>query len=227
MMTDAEAENERRNSSRVHLRRLIAGFAAELPDGSRVLDAGAGRAVYRPLFARQVYETADVHPASTYVCDLHALPIGDQLYDAILTTQTLEHTQEPAVVLSELARVLKPGGRLLLTAPLVYEEHLQPMDFYRFTSFGFRYLIEKAGFEIQEITWLEGFFGTLGYLLRTASHALQKLDVKDYPPIDARIIFGAQGDLALLGQAFNDMDLRRKETSVGFPINYVVRATKK
>lgn len=221
-----DAEAERSNSSRVYLRRVIAEFAAELPEGVRVLDAGAGPAQYSSSFAKQRYETADMRPGSTYVCDLHALPIGDQTFDAVLCTQTLEHTKEPKIVLSELARVLRPGGPLLLTAPFIYEEHLQPFDFFRFTSFGFTHLLEATGFRIVSMTWLEGFFGSLGYLLRTGSEQLSRLDTDAYSPVDRRIVRKAEADLALLGQAFNDMDLRCKETSVGFPLNYVVRATR-
>lgn len=223
-MSDTEAE--RTNSSRVHLRKLIADFAAELPARARVLDAGGGKGTYGPLFTNQCYETADLHAGSTYVCDIHALPIADQTFDAILSTQTLEHTKEPKIVLSELRRVLKDGGPILLTGPFIYEEHFKPMDFYRFTSFGFTYLFETAGFRIARITWLEGFFGTLGYFLRTASEQLSQLDTKAYSNIDGRIVRKAELELALLGQAFNDMDLRYKEISVGFPLNYAILAHK-
>jgi SAM-dependent methyltransferase len=224
MTMDAEAE--RNNSSRVHLRRIIAGFAAELPAGARVLDAGGTPGMYGLLFTNQLYETADLKPGSTYVCDLHTLPIPNETFDAALSTQTLEHTKEPKNVLRELCRVLKQGRPILLTAPFMYEEHLQPLDFYRFTSFGFAHLFEAAGFRITEMTWLEGFFGSLGYLLRTASEQLTRLDTKVYSSVDRRIVRKAEMDLALLGQAFNEMDLRHKETSAGFPLNYVIRAYK-
>jgi SAM-dependent methyltransferase len=226
MPSEADFEKERLNSSRVHLRRLLATFAGELPPGSRVLDAGAGNAPYRGLFRQHVYETADLHPRSTHVCNLHAIPLPDASFDAIVSTQTLEHTQEPAQVLRELFRVARPGARILLSAPFVYEEHLQPNDFYRFTSFGFRHLFEQTGFAVERIEWLEGYMGALGYLMRMASHELAKLDKTPYSPIDRRILKRAELETAQLGQTFNEMDLRRLETSVGFPLNYVVHATK-
>lgn len=219
-------EAERVNSSRVHLRRLLTDFAAQLPPGSRVLDAGAGNAPYRPLFKQHRYETADRHRSSTYVCDLHAVPIEDAAFDAVVSTQTLEHTQDPLQVLRELHRVMKPGAPILLSAPFVYQEHLQPNDFYRFTSFGFRHLFEAAGFQVHAVEWLEGWFGTLSYLLRMASDEIARLDATGYSPIDRRILARAEQDLAALGQGFNEMDLRQKETAVGFPINWVVRAVK-
>jgi SAM-dependent methyltransferase len=223
MHTDEEAE--RTNSSRVYLRRIVAEFAATLPAGARVLDAGGGgRALYASLFANQLYETADLRAGSTYVCDLHALPMSDETFEAVLSTQTLSVVKEPKVVLSELHRVLRQGGLILLSAPLMYEE--ERVDFYRFTSHAFVHLFETVGFRVTEVTWLEGFFGTLGYLLRTASEHLSRIDTQSYAAVDRRIVHNGEIDLALLGRAFNEMDLRHKETSAGFPINYVVKAYK-
>jgi SAM-dependent methyltransferase len=220
-----EDDAERNNSSRVYLRRVLAEFASRLPQGARVLDAGGGgKPLYRSLFAGQQYETADLRPGSTYVCDLHDLPMAPETFDAVISTQTLCAVRSPKRVLSELHRVLKPGGPILVTAPLMYEE--ERVDFYRFTATAFRDLFQTTGFRITEIGWLEGFFGSLGYLLRTASEQLARLDTGAYPAVDGRIVQKAQLDLALLGQAFNEMDLRCKETSVGFPINYVVWAVK-
>lgn len=218
-------EEERLNSSRVYLRRVIADFAAQLPAGASVLDAGGGgRALYAALFANQRYETADLRDGSTYICDLHRLPMANETFDAVLSTQTLSVVKEPRIVLSELCRVLKPGRPILLSAPLMYEE--ERVDSYRFTSHALADLFAAAGFHVKEITWLEGFFGTLGYLLRTASEHLSRLDTGAYSSVDRRIVRNGEMEMALLGQAFNELDLRRKETSVGFPINYVVKAYK-
>lgn len=222
----AEAEEERTNSSRVYLRRAIASFAAGLPVGARVLDAGGGPGRYRYLFSNQQYEIADLRPGSTYVCDIHALPVANETFDAALSTQTLNFTKQPMKVLSELHRVLRPGGPILLTAPFIYEEESVGKDFFRFTSSGFSHLFETAGFRITDITWLEGFFGSLGYLLRLASDNLARLDTRAYSSIDRRIVRKGEIDLSLLGQAFNEMDLRYKETSAGLPLNYLVQACK-
>jgi SAM-dependent methyltransferase len=223
---NTEPEMERLNSSRVYLRQAIAAFAAELPAGAHVLDAGGGPGRYAPLFANQRYEIADLRPGSAYVCDIHALPMADETFDAVLSTQTLTLVKEPKTVLSELHRVLKPGGPFLLTSTFIYEEGPIGRDYFRYTSAGFSYLLEAAGFRIMEMTWLEGFFGTLGYLLRTASEQLGRLDAQAYSSLDRRIVRRGETDLALLGQAFNELDLRHKETSVGFPLNYVIRAYK-
>lgn len=59
--------------------------------------------------------------------------------------------------------MLKPRGALWLTAPLFYDEHEQPFDFFRYTQFGLRYLLDNAGFNVESIDPLGGYFATLGY----------------------------------------------------------------
>ena len=150
------------------------------------LDAGAGRAPYRGLFAHARYETADFlavkgkkYVAPDYVCDLVEIPVEDARFDHVLLTQVLEHIPEPARVVAELHRVLKPGGTLWLTAPLFYAEHERPYDFFRYTQFGLRHLLESAGFEVLELDWMEGYLGTLSYQARLMSKALPS-SAKDY-----------------------------------------------
>src|SRR5215210_9514252 len=133
------------NSSRAYLPRFLARAAESVEPGQLVLDAGAGRAQYRGLFAHARYETADFlavkgkkYAQPDYVCDLAAIPVEDARFDHVLLTQVLEHIPEPRLVLAELHRVLKPGGTLWLTAPLFYAEHERPYDFYRYTQFGLR-----------------------------------------------------------------------------------------
>ena len=109
-------------------RGLILAFvrdaAAAAPAGARVLDAGAGDAPYRELFAHADYPTSDwsesVHEGARradIVASLDALPVADASFDLVVCTQVLEHVPEPAAVLEELRRVLRPGGELWLTVP--------------------------------------------------------------------------------------------------------------
>src|SRR5215217_4654536 len=167
------------NSSRTYLHRFLARAGATVRPGQLVLDAGSGRAPYRDLFAHARYETADFvaikgkkYAAQDYVCDLAAIPVEDGRFDHVLLTQVLEHIPEPPAVLAELHRVLRPGGTLWLTAPLFYAEHQKPYDFFRYTQFGLRHLLDTAGFEVREVEWMEGYLGTLSYQARVMSRAL-------------------------------------------------------
>ncbi len=223
-----------KNSSRVHMQRVNEAFARSVPAGARVLDAGAGSCPYRELFDHAVYESADLQGVDkpygeiTYCCDLRNIPVEDGTFDFILFNQTLEHMAEPQAALKELARVLKPGGRLLCTAPLFYEEHEAPHDYFRFTQFAHRYLFEEAGFEIERLEWLEGYLGTLAHQLDRAAIALPYhasaygLGASRWlmPPtaVSIKLLF------TLLSGLMSRLDARHRFTDAGYPKNYVVVA---
>jgi SAM-dependent methyltransferase len=225
------------NSSRVYLEEFAEKAAQSLPSGSIVLDAGAGDAPYRRFFVHTRYESTDFYRVEgapydrvTYICDLSAIPISSQRYDLIFCSQVLEHVPEPQSVLNELFRVLKPGGELWITAPLFYEEHQIPYDFYRYTRYGLTYLIQKAGFEIKSIEWLEGYFGTLSYQFRMAGSSLPR-----HPDAFGGGILGLLAAISaigirlisiLMGIWFERLDLHYKNVTMGLCKNYAVVATK-
>ncbi len=161
-----------KNSSRDWLAVELRSFAAALPKGALVLDAGAGDQRNAPIFADQTYESADfekvdkVYRPPTYSCDLVAVPVEDRRFDAVIMTQVLEHAPDPTAMLGEMHRILKPGGRILLTAPLWFEEHEKPYDFYRYTRFGLAHLLTKSGFVVEDVRSLEGYMGTVAHQLR-------------------------------------------------------------
>jgi SAM-dependent methyltransferase len=151
-------------------------------------------------------------------------------YDLILCSQTLEHVPEPKIVLNELHRILKPGGKLWLTAPLFYPEHEIPYDFYRYTRYGLAHLIEGAGFTIESLEWLEGYFGTFAYQLREAGKALP-MRLKDYKlgllGIPIVLLVGLlKIVLAFFSVLFAWLDIRTKYELRGHCKNYAVVAKK-
>ena len=222
------------NSSRIYLERYNRSFAQSMKTGARMLDAGAGDAPYRVLFQHVRYESADFeqvdkpYAKSTYVCDLcERIPAEDGLY-YIVFNQTMEHFREPAKALSELFRVLAPGGRMICTAPLFYEEHEQPFDFFRYTQFAHRYLFTQAGFNVERVEWLEGFFGTCGYMLQVM-HRYLPAKFQGSTPIAflATPFLVIAKTLSIFAAAlFYRLDLRWKVTHLGFPKNYVIFAGK-
>ena len=129
-----------------------------------ILDVGCGVKPYEPLLARLGDQWIGVdHPttmAGSYGSftladsfgDCHALPFADRAFDTAICTQVLEHVADPARVLAEIARVLRPGGVLLLTAPMIWPLHEEPFDFFRYTQHGLRHLLQAVGFEVlQEV----------------------------------------------------------------------------
>jgi SAM-dependent methyltransferase len=144
-------------------------FAAGLNAESLVLDAGAGESRHRQVFSQQRYVGVDLavgdaawdYSGLNIIADLNALPFAPATFDAALNIVTLEHLRNPASALAEIARVLKPKGRLLLAAPLEWEEHQQPHDYFRYTQYGLRTLLEEAGFQVEQMTPAGGFFRLL------------------------------------------------------------------
>jgi ubiquinone/menaquinone biosynthesis C-methylase UbiE len=137
-------------------------WAARMPNGSRVLDAGAGASKYRPYFAHCDYETQDFcqyegglvkyKEPINYVCDIVNIPLPDRSLDAIVCTEVIEHVVDPMATVKEFARLLKPGGKLLLTSPLLSGLHMEPYHFYGgFTRYWYLYWLPRVGFSIEEI----------------------------------------------------------------------------
>ncbi len=156
----------------------VCSFAAELDENARVLDAGAGECAYKDRFPRQRYTAIDLgigDSAWNYseldaLADLTSIPFPSNVFDAVVNIVTLEHVKEPRCVLAELLRVLAPGGRLLLVVPHEWEEHQTPHDFFRYTQYGVRYLLERSGYIDIRIEPVGGFFRLLA---RRMLNALQ------------------------------------------------------
>jgi len=85
-----------------------------------------------------------------YFYDGTTFPFQDNEFDSVITNEVFEHVFNPDNFLREIYRVLKPGGILLITVPFVWDEHEQPFDYARYSSFGLKHLLEKSGFEIIE-----------------------------------------------------------------------------
>lgn len=144
-------------------------FAASLPQGSLVLDAGAGEARHRNSFPHQKYIGVDLAVGDSQwnysgieaLADLEVLPFRTDSFNAAINIVTLEHVRRPAIVLSEVARVLKQGAPLLIIVPLEWDVHQAPHDYFRYTRYGLRYLLETAGFEVESLKPVGGIFRVL------------------------------------------------------------------
>jgi SAM-dependent methyltransferase len=147
----------------------VGALAAALPPGTRVLDAGSGENQYAPHFGACRYCGVDLaigdrawdYSQVDAIADLAALPFRSASFEAALHIVTLEHLREPACALAEIARVLAPEATLLVAAPHEWEVHQAPHDYFRYTRYGLAYLLEKAGFEIQELRASGGYFRLL------------------------------------------------------------------
>lgn len=122
-----------------------------------VLDVGCGQKPYESLFqaARYVGLELDTpenrqNKKADYFYDGSKFPFSDDEFDCVVLNEVFEHIFNPGEFLSEIYRVLKADGRLLLTVPFVWDEHEQPCDYARYSSFGIRAVLQNNGFTIVE-----------------------------------------------------------------------------
>lgn len=139
--------------ARAGLRDAMIEFGPML--SGNLLDVGCGSKPYLSMFAVASYIGLDIDTADSrrrgiadQFYDGGKFPFQDASFDSVLCNQVLEHVFNPTEFLGEISRVIKPGGKLLLTVPFVWDEHEQPHDYARYSSFGLRYLLEGAGFKL-------------------------------------------------------------------------------
>ena len=156
--------------------RWVALQAQAIPSGSRVLDVGAGSCPYRENFGHCEYKTHDFEGLAShqlsgksgygkidYASDILSIPVDSNSFDVILCTEVLEHTPEPIRVMEEFARILRPGGKLLLSAPLGSGLHQEPYHYYGgFTPFWYQTFLKKVKFDHVTIEANGGFFKHYG-----------------------------------------------------------------
>lgn len=123
----------------------------------KILDIGCGTKPYKNLFLYEKYDGLEIDTPKTrqmgqaeyfYMGDI--FPFEDGVYDGMLCNQVLEHIFEPDIFLQEIHRALKKDGLLLLTVPFVWDEHDQPYDCARYSSFGISHILKKNNFKILE-----------------------------------------------------------------------------
>ncbi|MHB8621939.1 MAG: class I SAM-dependent methyltransferase [Sulfuricaulis sp.] len=145
--------------------------AEAIPSGALVLDVGAGSCPYREMFSHCVYKTQDFtqlepdqlrhgnYGKIDYVSDASHIPVPKNYFDVVLCTEMLEHVPEPVAVIAEFARILKRGGKIILTAPLGSGLHQEPYHYYGgYTPYWYKKYLVDNGFSHIVIEANAGFF---------------------------------------------------------------------
>jgi len=207
-----------------------------------VLDVGAGSCPYRKRFAHCEYRTQDLAPLRgdqlrhgrygqiDYVSDLAVIPVPEGSFGAVLCAEVLEHHPEPIAVVKELARILKPGGTLILTAPLGSGIHQEPYHYYGgYTPWWYERFLKEAGFENINIEPNEGSFRFFSQealrFVQTSSPFRRSF------PLRLRLLWAPfwivtvpllAGCIPLMCKVFNRFDTERR-----FTVGYHVTAVRK
>ncbi len=159
---------------------------SRLPAGARILDAGAGTARYRRYCTHLDYVAQDFaeydgsgdgqglhsnqpvdYSSLDIVSDIASIPEPDASFDAIMCIEVLEHVSEPLKALDELARLLKPRGKLVITAPFASVTHLAPYYFSTgFSRYFYEHHLPSRHLRVVEIHENGGYFDYLAQELR-------------------------------------------------------------
>ena len=149
---------------------------------------GCGDKPYEHIFLPHVTEYIGIEHEAAYEAtsagardradvryDGKRLPFPDESFNTVLSVQVLEHTPDPAALVLEMARVLRPDGLLILTAPFSFRLHEEPHDYFRFSVHGLRELCDRAGLVVDDVATHGNLWSLLGHKLNSylALHVLR------------------------------------------------------
>lgn len=186
----------------------------------RTLDAGAGQLAWRPFLRARASDYLAVdrgagHPDLDLCCDLEGrIPLPDGSIDTIFCCSVLEHTHDPAAILREFRRILRPGGHVVLSVPFLYYLHDPPRDYWRFSRYCVANMAESAELDVIECT-------TCGGLFHLAFHAVSMISTSILWQIQAPSL--ASGTAWLLSKAAGTLDAVDREGLFAQYVNAVLR----
>lgn len=179
-----------------------------IPTGSRILDAGAGEQQFKKFCTHLNYVSQDFgeykpealdkglqmqqwdYGKLDIISDIATIPAEDASFDAIMCTEVFEHIINPRDAIKEFSRLLKPGGKLIITAPFCSLTHFAPFHFYTgFNSFFYEKELSDAGFKLVELTRNGNYFEFLAQELRrlpgvSSKYSNINLKEKDFDSIN-------------------------------------------
>lgn len=172
------------------LKRWVIAELEKIPEGSLIIDVGAGEQPYKKYCKHLRYKSQDFCEYSgegdgtglqmgkwdtskvDIVSDIVSIPVEDDIFDAVLCTEVFEHIPDPVIALRELYRILKRGGVLILTAPFMSETHFAPYHFCSgFDRYWYQYHLNNVGFSECRVTSYGNLFSNFLTSLNIVIHS--------------------------------------------------------
>ena len=210
--------------TRKHLRPFLERYATDVT----VLEIGGGRVThnhsYEDIFPNR--HTVDIDPARQpdTIADAHSLPLTDSSFEFILCTEVLEHLHTPTQAISEMQRVLKPEGVLVLTTRFVYPVHDAPHDYYRYTKYGLLHLFKN--WEIVEMIPETQTMSAIGALIQRVGFQTDVVGGKATKAVLYSLAWIFDRSNSLIRREYGDIKKSKKEDTI-ITTGYYLVARKK
>ncbi len=156
-----------------------------IPKGSSILDAGAGELKYKKFCDHLKYTSQDFggydglgnhegkqteswdNSKLDIVSDIINIPVAQETFDAVMCIEVFEHISEPALAVKEFQRVLKQGGKVIITAPFCSITHFAPYYFANgYSKYWYEKVLTEHGFVIDEMVFNGNYFEYIAQEIR-------------------------------------------------------------
>ncbi len=184
---------KRENRNEINRSEWLKAQLLALPAGTSILDAGAGELRWKDTCSHLQYVSQDFCQYDgtgnskglnggnwdtskiDIVSDIIDIPVKDCSFDAILCTEVLEHLPSPELAIQEFARIVRPGGVLILTAPFCSLTHMAPYHFCTgFSCYWYETILKKYGFKIDCLESNGNYFSYMIQELSRISFVMKK-----------------------------------------------------
>lgn len=209
---------------------VAAAVQRHFPQGQSVLDIGAGTCPYKALFANHRYLTHDFgeyrgvklgggtdYGEINIKSDITAIPLENASVDNTICTEVLEHVPDPMSAVKEMARLVRLGGKIIITTPFTSGLHQEPYHFYAgFTPHWFSHVADMYGLEILELESNGGYFKLMAQELSRLSlyyQSFEKQGIRSDLP-------DAQNALQIMANELLALDVRSKveQFNIGYHV---------
>ncbi|KAF0111871.1 MAG: type 11 methyltransferase [Chloroflexi bacterium] len=160
--------------------KFLQNLVTDLPADAKILDVGAGHGDFADIFKGRNYYALDIvpYPEVDVVADLGKInPFKDNSFDMVVMMNVLEHVYESRELLNSIAKIVAPGGSIVIAVPFLLKVHQAPFDFSRFTPYFLEKMAAEAGLYVAS---LQGYFDTQ-YLLNESLGNVWQYSISSQP----------------------------------------------
>lgn len=201
----------------------------KIPNNQHILDAGAGELQYKKFCNHLRYTSQDFaqydgqgdtsslqtdswdNSKLDIISDITNIPVKEKSFDAIMCVEVFEHIPKPLDALMEFQRIIRPGGKLIITAPFCAMTHFAPYFFHTgYSEYFYKEHLPRYGFEIDEITKNGNYFDYLAQELIRLEYVASRYTPKaEFDTKDLRnhtlALLETLGNLSRQGKKSNEL----------------------